>query len=62
MEEATAPYGFARSHASYLVNAFYVQTVEKGEMRLTTGEVLPIGRTRKKAFLEQLGRYWGGMI
>lgn len=62
VEEATTPYGFARSHASYLVNVFYVQTVEKGEMRLTTGEVLPIGRTRKKAFLEQLGRYWGGII
>lgn len=62
VEASAAPYGFVRSHASYLVNVFYVQTVEKGEMRLITGEVLPIGRTRKKAFMEQLGRYWGGTI
>lgn len=62
MEQQTGQYGFVRIHASYLVNLFYVENVEKLSLRLTTGEILPIGKSKKKAFMEQLGRYWSRMI
>lgn len=62
MEEKTGQYGFARSHASYLVNLFYVENIKKLDLMLTTGEILPVGKSKKKAFMEQLGRYWGGKI
>lgn len=62
MEEKIGQYGFARSHASYLVNLFYVENIKKLDLMLTTGEILPVGKSKKKAFMEQLGRYWGGKI
>lgn len=62
MEEKIGRYGFARSHASYLVNLFYVENIKKLDLMLTTGEILPVGKSKKKAFMEQLGRYWGGKI
>lgn len=62
MEVKIGQYGFARSHASYLVNLFYVENIKKLDLMLATGEILPIGKSKKKAFMEQLGKYWGGKI
>lgn len=62
VEEKIGQYGFVRNHTSYLVNLFYVENIEKMNLQLTTGEILPIGKSKKKALMEQLGRYWGRLL
>lgn len=59
MEQELTQAGFARCHTSYLVNLFYVKGVQKLEITLITGEQLPISQPKRKAFMEQLTRYWG---
>ena len=62
MENEVLPYGFARNHSSYLVNLFYVGNIEKNEVKLTTGDRLPLSKTKKKEFMEKLAEYWGRRI
>lgn len=59
LEQDLSQAGFARCHTSYLVNLFYVKGVQKLEMTLITGERIPISQPKRKAFMEQLTRYWG---
>lgn len=59
MEQELSQAGFARCHTSYLVNLFYVKGVQKLEITLITGEQIPISQPKRKAFMEQLTRYWG---
>ncbi len=59
MEQELSQAGFARCHTSYLVNLFYVKGVQKLEITLITGERIPISQPKRKAFMEQLTRYWG---
>ncbi|KAI4439960.1 response regulator transcription factor [Schaedlerella arabinosiphila] len=54
--------GFARSHSSYLVNLFYIKGVQKLEITLVTGEILPISQPKRKQFMEELTEYCGDMI
>lgn len=54
--------GFARSHSSYLVNLFYVKGVQKLEITLVTGEILPISQPKRKQFMEELTEYWGDIL
>lgn len=54
--------GFARCHTSYIVNLFYVKGVKKLELRLITGEVLPISQPRRKEFMQRLTEYWGARL
>uniref|UniRef100_UPI004055EA10 LytR/AlgR family response regulator transcription factor n=1 Tax=Agathobacter sp. TaxID=2021311 RepID=UPI004055EA10 len=62
MEEKIKDYGFSRNHASYIVNLFYVENIEKMDIKLSTGERLPISKTKKKEFMEGLAEYWGKQI
>lgn len=62
IEQELKGQGFARSHSSYLVNLFYVKGVQKLEIRLITGEVLPISQPKRKQFMEELTEYWGNML
>ena len=62
MEQELKGQGFARSHSSYLVNLFYVKGVQKLEITLVTGEVLPISQPKRKQFMEELTDYWGDLI
>lgn len=59
MEQELSQMGFVRCHTSYLVNLFYVKGVQKLEITLITGEQIPISQPKRKAFMEQLTRYWG---
>lgn len=59
MEQELSQEGFAHCHTSYLVNLFYVKGVQKLEITLITGEQIPISQPKRKAFMEQLTRYWG---
>lgn len=62
MEEKIKEYGFSRNHSSYIVNLFYVENIEKMDVKLSTGERLPISKTKKKEFMERLAEYWGKQI
>lgn len=62
LEQELKGQGFARSHSSYLVNLFYIKGVQKLEITLVTGEILPISQPKRKQFMEELTEYWGDMI
>lgn len=62
LENKIATYGFSRNHSSYITNLFYVESVEKNEVKLSTGERLPISKTKKKTFMEGIAEYWGKLI
>lgn len=62
MERELADKSFTRCHTSYLVNLFYVQGVKNLEIKLITGETLPISQPKRKLFMEQLAEYWGDLL
>lgn len=53
---------FARCHASYIVNLFYVKGVKKLDIELITGEIIPISQPKRKEFMERLTEYWGDFL
>lgn len=59
MEAKIEEYGFVRCHSAYLVNLFYVNSIENMEVQLCKKERLPISKTKRKRFLEEVARYWG---
>ena len=56
-----APYDFARCNKSYLVNMHYVTEIRRSEIRVG-GTLVPIGSTRRQAFLEELTRFMGEIV
>ena len=62
MESKIASYGFSRNHSSYIVNLFCVENIEKNEVKLSTGERLPISKMKKREFMENIAEYWGKRI
>lgn len=60
-EERLTPYDFARCNKSYLVNMNYVTEIRRSEIRVG-GDLLPIGSTRRQAFLKQLTEYMGELV
>ncbi len=55
-EEKLIMHGFSKCHNAYIVNLSYVQAVQKEEVILTTGVILPISRARKKEFMAALAQ------
>ncbi len=53
LEEKLAPYHFFRIHKSYLVNGTYIFSIESREVKLTTGDVLPLSRYRVQEIKQQ---------
>lgn len=60
MEQALADDGFFRCNNSYLVNLAYVEKVDKFTAAVG-GDEIQISRPKKKAFMEALADYLGGM-
>ena len=60
MEQTLAPSGFFRCNSGYLVNMAYVEKIDK-YTALVNGEEIQISRPKKKAFMEALTDYLGGM-
>jgi len=60
-EEKLARYDFIRSNNSFLVNLRYV-TELKGSEVCVHGTMLPIGRTKRKEFLQRLTQYFGDSV
>lgn len=57
MEQELAAHGFVRCHTSYIINLFFVKSVNKLEITLITGEIIPISQPKRKPFMEQLAEY-----
>lgn len=53
-EELLKEYGFFKCHNAFLVNMAEVYSVKREEIVLTSEDVLPLSRTRKKEFMEHL--------
>ncbi len=51
------PYGFVQIHRQYLVNLTYVKNYAKGELELTEGERLPVGKSHESRFLQAWWEY-----
>ena len=62
IESKIKMYGFSRNHSSYLVNLFYVDSLEKTDIKLCTGEIIPLSKTKKKDFMIDLAACWGKSI
>ena len=62
MERELSDKGFSRCHTSYLVNLFFVQGVKNLEVKLITGEAIPVSQPKRKLFMEQLAEYWGDLL
>ena len=62
MEQELQDRGFIRCHTSYIVNLFYVKGVNKLEIELITGEIIPISQPKRKVFMEKLAEYWGDFV
>lgn len=60
MEEELHPYGFTRCNSGFLVNLRYVTEVRKN-VAVVAGEELLISRPRRKAFLQEITDYVGGL-
>ena len=60
MEQALSSSGFFRCNNGYLVNLAYVEKVDKYTALVGTDEI-QISRPKKKAFMEALTDYLGGM-
>ena len=53
LEEQLTPFGFIRIHKGYLVNCRYISRFDNSSVTLSTGEELPVGRSKHAAALEQ---------
>lgn len=54
--------GFAKCHNAYLVNLRHAEGILANDVLLADGTHLPVSRTRKKAFLDALADYIGGVV
>ena len=60
-EESLADKPFVRINKSFLVNMRHIASVHGQEVELFSGEVLPIGRSMRKAAVERIAAYLGSM-
>ena len=60
-EEQLQPHHFYRCNQGYLVNLAHVSCIEGNDVRVGS-DLLPISRPRKKAFINALTNYLGGML
>ncbi len=59
MESLLMPYGFFRNSKSYLVNIQHVDAIRENEC-MVQGERLPVGRAKKKEFMQKMLCYMSG--
>lgn len=52
LESVLSSQGFLRSAKAFLVNSRHVMSVRSGELELSNGEIVPLGRAYHKSFLQ----------
>lgn len=52
---AELPYrDFFQVHRSYIINRKYLKAIEKGQLRMETGQLIPVGKTYQETFFKWL--------
>lgn len=54
--------GFSKCHNAYLVNLYHVKGMVQNNLLLSGNHRLPVSRARKKAFMDSLADYMGGVL
>lgn len=57
VEALLRPHGFLRCHSAYLVNPKFISGIKNSDVQLGS-ESIPLARSRKKEFLEELSQYY----
>jgi len=57
LEEQVTSYGFIRIHKGYLVNCKYIRRFNATTVQLTTGEELPVGRSKRDEAMDKYFEY-----
>lgn len=57
LESELAAIGFVRTHKGFLVNQQHIFAVKGNDIRLSDGEMLPIGRTNRECVKKTIMRY-----
>ena len=57
VQNTLEPEGFIRAHKGFLVNQEFVTVMTQDELRLASGEVIPIGKLYAGTVKEQILRY-----
>lgn len=58
LEKELSNFNFFRGHRGFLINLMHVEGLE-GNFAIVKGEEIPVGRTKRRAFMEALSKYWG---
>lgn len=59
MQKELEPMGFYKCHNSFLVNVRFVDYVNGTEVGLINNELLPVSKTKRKAFVDSVAVFWG---
>lgn len=62
VETELAPYGFFRSHRSYIVNMNHIKKIENEFITVSDGSLVPLSKYRRKEFLCAYAEYMGVRI
>ena len=60
-EDKLSEYGFIRIHKGYLVNFRFISSIQKKDVRLTDGNVLPLSRNRVNETKKKLQKFMSSM-
>ncbi|ROR29126.1 LytTR family two component transcriptional regulator [Mobilisporobacter senegalensis] len=55
-------YPFVRCHTSYIVNMQYIESVVGNDLTLSSGEIIPISKQKKKDLMQNLAEYLGSEL
>ncbi|MBQ7860126.1 MAG: response regulator transcription factor [Faecalibacterium sp.] len=55
-------HGFSQCHRSYVVNLAHLSRITATDLVMQNGELIPLSKYRRKAFLEEYAQYKGGIV
>ena len=60
LEDEVLQYGFYRCHKSYLVNMAKITAIQVSDLKMENGDLVPLSKHRRSAFLDAYAAYIGG--
>ena len=61
-EKILKGYSFIRCHTSFIVNLQYIDSIIGNDLTLSTGEIIPISKQKKKDLMQNLAEYLGSEL
>ena len=59
VEQMLQAHGFFRCHKSYLISLRYISFIGRDCLTMASGDIVPLSKHRRKAFLDAYGAYMG---